>query len=118
MQGPLNYYRTSQYRHEEELGKAHRPTFFVLGSSHLPAAGLSGQFPADLPFLFMWGTKDPTVTEFVISKSRKFIPRYQDLAIEGKGHWLMLEAPEVITNQVIQWLEGLTCSQATRKSKL
>ncbi|KAH6914733.1 Alpha/Beta hydrolase protein [Coprinopsis sp. MPI-PUGE-AT-0042] len=101
MQGPLNYYRTAQYRHEEEL-----------------AAGFSGNFPADLPFLFMWGTKDPTVADFVISKSRKFIPRYQDMAIEGKGHWLMLEAPEVITNQVIQWLEGLTCSQNTHKSKL
>ncbi|KAG6846336.1 hypothetical protein H0H93_014594, partial [Arthromyces matolae] len=61
MNGPLNYYRTSKNRHEEEA-----------------SAGLPSNLPADLPVLFMWGTADPTATPVVIEKSRKFIVKLQD----------------------------------------
>ncbi|KAG2013208.1 hypothetical protein CC2G_010143 [Coprinopsis cinerea AmutBmut pab1-1] len=101
MNGPLNYYRTSQLRHEEEL-----------------AAGLKAKLPEDLPYLFLWGTSDPTVTSFVIAKARKFIQRYQDIAIEGKGHWLMVEAKDDVTDQVMTWLEGLMGSHSPRKPRL
>ncbi|KAH9482500.1 Bifunctional epoxide hydrolase 2 [Psilocybe cubensis] len=91
MFGPLNYYRTAKFRHDEEL-----------------AAGLPATLRPDLPFLFMWGTKDATATPFSISKSRKFIPKYQDVAFEGRGHWLMVEAKDEVTQTVINWLESLT----------
>ncbi|KAF8165643.1 Alpha/Beta hydrolase protein [Crassisporium funariophilum] len=94
MFGPLNYYRTAKFRHDEEL-----------------AADLPANLSSDLPFLFIWGTKDATATPFVINKSRKFIDRYQDIALEGRGHWLMVEAKDEITSTVIDWLEGLTSSR-------
>ncbi|CAA7260120.1 unnamed protein product [Cyclocybe aegerita] len=97
MVGPLNYYRTSKFRHDEEL-----------------AAKLPANLPADLPYLFLWGTKDATATPFVINKSRKFISRYQDVAIEGRGHWLMVEAKDEVTQVIGNWLEGLTCSKPAR----
>ncbi|KAF8969334.1 epoxide hydrolase [Flammula alnicola] len=93
MFGPLNYYRTAKFRHDEEL-----------------AYGLHAQLPADLPVLFLWGTKDATATPFVIAKSRKFIPRYQDVALEGRGHWLMVEAKDEITETIANWLQHLTSS--------
>lgn len=98
MFGPLNYYRTVKLRHEEEL-----------------AAGLPARLPADLPFLFIWGTKDPTTTPASISNSRKFIERYQDVALEGRGHWLMIEAKDEVTKTISQWLDGLTCSKPPRE---
>ncbi|KAF9480679.1 epoxide hydrolase [Pholiota conissans] len=93
MFGPLNYYRTSKLRHDEEL-----------------AYGLDSHLREDLPVLFMWGTKDLTATPFVISKSRKFISKYQDVALEGRGHWVMVEAKDEVTDIIGNWLESLTCS--------
>ncbi|TFK25957.1 alpha/beta-hydrolase [Coprinopsis marcescibilis] len=102
MQGPLNYYRTSQLRHEEEQ-----------------AASLGSQLRNDLPYLFLWGTDDLTVVTSVIAKSNKFIARFQDVAIEGKGHWLMVEAKEEVTTQVINWLERLMAhGTPTRTTRL
>ncbi|KAJ3797339.1 epoxide hydrolase [Lentinula aff. detonsa] len=90
MNGPLNYYRTSLYRHEEEL-----------------AAKLSPNLRQDLPVLFIWGTKDTTTTSSLIHKAHKFIPRLQDFALEEKGHWILVEARDVITEKIAQWLEDL-----------
>jgi soluble epoxide hydrolase/lipid-phosphate phosphatase len=80
-----------------------------------PAFGLPANLRPDLPFLFLWGTRDSTATPFVIAKSSKFIPRYQAVALEGRGHWLMVEAKDEITNTIINWLEGLTSSKHATK---
>lgn len=71
------------------------------------AQGLPSDLRSDLPFLFIWGTKDGTVVPFAITKSKKFIPRYQDIALEGRGHWLMVEAKQEITENIMKWLKGL-----------
>ncbi|KAF8640130.1 hypothetical protein AX17_001366 [Amanita inopinata Kibby_2008] len=91
MEGVLNYCRTTKYRHEEELG-------------------LPSNLRPDLPVLFLWGTADATTTSFVIEKSHKFIARLQDVALEGKGHWVMLEAKDDVTEMVANWLQGLSSS--------
>ncbi|KAJ8503365.1 hypothetical protein ONZ45_g10924 [Pleurotus djamor] len=90
MNGPLNYYRTWLHRFNEEK-----------------EAKLSPKLREDLPVLFFWGTKDPTCASIVIEKAHKFIANLQDVAIEGKGHWLMVEAKETVTEQVLRWLESL-----------
>lgn len=75
------------------------------------AQDLPADLRSDLPFLFIWGTKDATATPLVITQSRKFISRYQDIALEGRGHWLMVEANDEITENIMKWLEGLTCQR-------
>ncbi|KAI3616671.1 epoxide hydrolase [Moniliophthora roreri] len=90
MNGPLNYYRTARFRHQEEL-----------------AANLPSNLRPDLPVLFIWGTLDKTTTKMMICKAHEFIPRLQDVALEGRGHWLMVEAKDEITERVMGWLEGL-----------
>jgi soluble epoxide hydrolase/lipid-phosphate phosphatase len=62
---------------------------------------------ADLPVLFLWGTKDPTVFPALVRKSSKFISRLQDIAIENKGHWVMVEAKDEVTRHIAEWLKGL-----------
>jgi len=82
------------------------------------AQGLPSDLRSDLPFLFIWGTKDATAIPFVINKSKKFISRYQDIALEGRGHWLMIEAKDEIIENVVKWLEGLTSTRSQRLEKL
>lgn len=78
------------------------------------AQNLLANLRSDLPFLFIWGTKDATAVPFVITKSKIFIPRYQDIALEGRGHWLMVEAKDEITDNIMKWLEGLTSQHLER----
>ncbi|KAJ3854198.1 epoxide hydrolase [Lentinula lateritia] len=101
MNGPLNYYRTAFHRHEEEL-----------------AAKLSPNLPPDLPVLFIWGTRDTTTTSSLIYKAHKFIPRLQDLALEEKGHWILVEARDTITEKIAQWLEDLAMEARRGKAHL
>ncbi|EPQ59176.1 alpha/beta-hydrolase [Gloeophyllum trabeum ATCC 11539] len=79
MHGPLSYYRTSKIRFEEEK-----------------AANLPSSPPADVPVLFMWGTKDPTSRALLTQKARN--PRIHEVALEGKGHWVMVEARQPVTD--------------------
>ncbi|KAG5639707.1 hypothetical protein H0H81_005890 [Sphagnurus paluster] len=100
MNGPLNYYRTSKHRHDEEA-----------------LANLPANLPENLPVLFIWGTKDATATPVVIKNARKFIKKLQDIAFEGRGHWVLAEAKDEITEKVASWLQGLT-SRPHRQGKL
>jgi len=99
MSGPLNYYRTSKLRHEEEIG-------------------LPTELRKDLPFIHIWGTKDPATLPLAIANSKKFISKYQDITLEGKGHWLMVEAKDEITESILKWLDGLTPAELHRSEKL
>jgi len=77
----------------------------------LLVGNLPPKLPADLPVLFLWGTKDPTATPFLIGKASKFIPKYTGAPLEGRGHWLMVEAPEETTQTIGKWLDRLNGSK-------
>ena len=71
-------------------------------------AGLAADIRSDLPYLLIWGTSDATAFPFLITKSREYIPKYQDIALEGRGHWLLVEAKDEITENIMKWLDGLS----------
>jgi soluble epoxide hydrolase/lipid-phosphate phosphatase len=73
----------------------------------LSDANLPSTLRLDLPVLFIWGAADSVAMPSQISRARKYIPRLQDLALEGKGHWVMVEAKNEVTSQVLSWLESL-----------
>jgi soluble epoxide hydrolase/lipid-phosphate phosphatase len=81
-------------------------------------AGLSADLRSDLPYLLIWGTKDATALPRAITNSRNYIPRYQDIALEGRGCWLMVEAKDEITESIIKWLEELTFTRSQSLEKL
>lgn len=78
-------------------------------SERLPDFSADAQLPSslrsDLPVLFFWGSADPTCTQPLIKKMYKFIPRLEDVRLDGRGHWLMLEAKDDISEGVSRWLE-------------
>lgn len=97
MRGPLSYYRTTKTRFEEEK------------EAQLPAHLLP-----NLPVLFMYGTKDATCPPSAVQNAHKFISRLNTVALEDVGHWVMLEAQDRVTTQVLRFLSSLGSAQQSR----
>jgi pimeloyl-ACP methyl ester carboxylesterase len=72
--------------------------------------------------LFLWGTKDTTIVTPQTRKAAKFVPNWQDIAVENKGHWLLVEAKDFVNNAVTKWLHQVLAARSaecpTQKSKL
>ncbi|KIJ56941.1 hypothetical protein M422DRAFT_198290 [Sphaerobolus stellatus SS14] len=96
MNGPLNYYRTTKHRFEEELG------------------ALPDHLPASLPVLFLWGDSDPTCPPNQVKSMRKFISSLKVVSLSGKGHWLMLEAPGDVVRNVGDFVHGLVSKESPK----
>jgi len=90
MNGPLSYYRTTKVRYDEEK-----------------AASLPVSLRPDLPVLFLYGDRDPTCIQPLVSRAGRFIPCLQNVVLQGRSHWLMLEVPELVTQKVIHWLDEI-----------
>jgi soluble epoxide hydrolase/lipid-phosphate phosphatase len=87
MIGPLSYYRTTKFRFEEERD-----------------AALPSKLRADLPVLFMYGTEDVTCPPQAARNSEKFIDQLKVVPLSGIGHWVMVEASQAVTEEILQWL--------------
>ncbi|KAH7887343.1 alpha beta-hydrolase [Phlebopus sp. FC_14] len=90
MTGALSYYRTTKYRFEEEQ-----------------AASLPSRLHPDLPVLFMFGTKDVTCPPSVVSNLPTLVDKLKVVPMPGVGHWVMLQAPDSVTTEVLVWLEAV-----------
>jgi len=99
MHGPLNYYRTGKYRHEEET-----------------AADLPANLPSGLRVLFIYGAEDITATPRSVKNSRKFIDDMDEIVFEGVGHWVLAEVKEEVTERVANWITE--CLSKTQTSRL
>ena len=51
-----------------------------------------------------------TTTPVQIARAKKWIARLENVALEGRGHWLMVEAKEAVTEKVLRFLEDLKLS--------
>lgn len=109
MFGPTCYYRTAKARFDEELGENYYCSIAGLRHTYIvnSAANLPSNMRPDLPVLFFWGTKDLTLFPGLIKKAHRYIERLEDVPLEGSGHWVMVEAKDVVTSKVLSWLDTL-----------
>ncbi|KAI9000770.1 alpha/beta-hydrolase [Trametes punicea] len=98
MHAPLNYYRTTLHRFNEERD-----------GPLLPAPR------SDLPVLLIVGKSDPTSNQAGLEVTRRFIPQVHIELREGAGHWLMVEHKEYITEIVPQFLRSTSTKDAQTK---
>ena len=84
------------------------PSIWYLKYNITSAAELSPNLPADLPALTIWGTKDFVAIPSAIKHAHNFIAKLEDVPIEGKGHWILLEAKDDVTEKVTSWLHSLS----------
>lgn len=112
--GPLNYYRTTKIRFEEEKGE------WVPGLSQceftnpeIPAGNLPATYAVKIPVLFLRGTADRTSPELGVVFIKKFLPQTKVINYEGAGHWLVYEEKENVVKDVLAWL-----SESSLTSKL
>ena len=104
MHGPLNYYRTTLHRYNEEHGKFNEFPFVRSLTSFVVADGSLLPAPRpDLPVLLIIGKNDPTSNQGALDITRKLVPHAQIELIDGVGHWLMVEARDYITEVVPQF---------------
>ncbi|RDX53844.1 alpha/beta-hydrolase [Lentinus brumalis] len=101
MNGPLNYYRTTQHRFQEEQE-----------GGVLPAPG------ADLPVLLLVGKDDPTANKGALEVTKKLIPQVKIELIDGVGHWVMVECKEHITESIPRFLQNALATTSNVHTKL
>ncbi|KAG8843554.1 hypothetical protein FRB96_003917 [Tulasnella sp. 330] len=90
---PLNYYRSTPYRYEQEQGK------FSFAMNHLDLI-----IPATVPILFMVPTGERIVNAEVIENTRPFVPSMEVVRPEG-AHYIMLEKGDEVAQIIGDWLE-------------
>jgi len=94
MNGPLNYYRTTKHRYEEEVEK------------------LPGSLPSSIPVLFLWGDKDRTCPPNQVERMNNYVPNLKVVMLAGMGHWVLLQAPETVVNEVGRFIRDVISNQS------
>ena len=52
----------------------------------------------------MFGTKDPTCPSSYVERMPMLVKNLSVVALMGKGHWVLAEAKDEVTNTVLRWL--------------
>jgi soluble epoxide hydrolase / lipid-phosphate phosphatase len=55
--------------------------------------------------LFLYGTLDGTCPEAFVTRMPKFIQDLKVVAIQDRGHWLLVEAAERVNAEVLAFLD-------------
>ncbi|KAH8823194.1 alpha beta-hydrolase [Flagelloscypha sp. PMI_526] len=87
MTGPLNYYRTTLLRFQEEVELA--STFTSI--------------PASLPVLWMGGDHDPIVGPIAVEGMKPFIANLEVVWLQNTGHWVLAEDGQVVAKKVLEF---------------
>ena len=108
IQGPLNYYRTTKLRFEEEQA-GRSTTSSVNETETIPplAPNLPFAYKTDLPVLHLRGANDATSPEPMVKTMRKILPWAKIITYEGTGHWLMVEKKDEVVRDVLDWLADM-----------
>ncbi|KAI6030360.1 hypothetical protein EDC04DRAFT_2710654 [Pisolithus marmoratus] len=89
--GLLSYYRTTQLiRFAGDL-----------------VVSLPSALRPTVPVVFIGRSDDETCSQGSIETQRSLLDKITMITLEDKGHWLILEAPEAITNENLFLLKGL-----------
>lgn len=118
MHAPLNYYRTTLHRFNEEQGEFaapfHRGTCSPWGVRHADPTILQAPRP-DLPVLLIIGKDDPTSNQGALDVTRKMIPQVQIELIDGVGHWLMIECKDYINEAIPRFVRSASAGDVQTK---
>ena len=109
MNGPLNYYRTTHHRFQEEKGKFSNNQSAIDLLTMVPPRTDNGLMPApraDLPVLLIIGRDDPTSNQAALGATKRLIPQVQIELIEGVGHWVMVECRDHINESIPKFLQA------------
>ena len=117
MNGPLNYYRTTHHRFQEEKGKFSNNQSAIDLLTMVPPRTDNGLMPApraDLPVLLIVGKDDPTANQGALEVTKKLIPQVKIELIEGVGHWVMVECKDHINESIPRFLQSALSNVHTK----
>ena len=111
MTGPLNYYRTTKLRFQEEKGAGVEfPCEGFMSDDRLPVHNLPAALPRDIPWLFIYGERDMTCNKKLVEATRKFVPQVKVVQLKGITHWIMMDAEREATELVTAFVKE-NCEQ-------
>src|SRR5262249_44859551 len=68
---------------------------------------LEAAYPAlRAPTLLIHGTADTSVTYAAMERAARAIPQARIVTAQGKGHWLLWEAPDLVVPDMRSFLSG------------
>jgi soluble epoxide hydrolase/lipid-phosphate phosphatase len=107
MNGPLNYYRTTKHRFDEEGQHFWQCLMFgLLITGNYTVGQLPTTLPKSIPVLFLWGDDDQTCSPFLVGRLKDYVPSLRVIQVFGKGHWLMLQSPDVVASCVAEFVRS------------
>lgn len=56
----------------------------------------------------MFGTKDPTCPSSYVERMPMLVKNLSIVPLVNKGHWVLVEAKDEVTNAVLRWLASPT----------
>lgn len=66
------------------------------------------------PVLSLWSSNDPYLGEAQVVRTREFVTGpWQYVRIEGAGHWLQLDRPEIVNRALVDFLTERSASSAS-----
>jgi soluble epoxide hydrolase / lipid-phosphate phosphatase len=61
--------------------------------------------PQQIPWLLIYGTKDKTCDHRAVDNTTRFIPQIKIVKLEGKSHWVMIEARFEVTQMILDFVK-------------
>jgi pimeloyl-ACP methyl ester carboxylesterase len=55
--------------------------------------------------LLIWGTEDSEITKDMIKDIRSFLPKLEFKPVEGVGHGIIFQKPQIINNLIIDFFK-------------
>jgi soluble epoxide hydrolase/lipid-phosphate phosphatase len=62
----------------------------------------------------MFGTKDPTCPSSYVERMPMLVENLSVMPLVSKGHWVLVEAKDEVTNEVLRWLASLMKGEKAR----
>lgn len=53
----------------------------------------------------------------VLETTKHLLDKLTVVSLEGRGHWLMLEVPDTVTQEILAWLESLGIARPSSANK-
>jgi soluble epoxide hydrolase / lipid-phosphate phosphatase len=81
-------------------------SYLSLGTQPWPLADRPSKLPDNIPWLFMYGSKDVACVPQLVTKTKSLIPQLKVVNMEGMGHWLQAEAKDDVVKEVVELVES------------
>jgi soluble epoxide hydrolase / lipid-phosphate phosphatase len=72
----------------------------------------------DVPWVALYGSRDPTTDAKTIELGKEFIKKLEVVRLEGKSHWVLVDSKEEVVKAIVDMVENRLKGSESRRSNL